>query len=272
MTYPSPTLGRLTTTAAIETRIFATEYEAPADDLMFMHRKILPGHPIQCLDPLPEGIGFLSGHLTELRLTTPGGIITLRGSFAAYVPGNIIIPWHAPRGGGEFSAMFSTQTFDRPLPTQPLLLTLSHRTPFPSNLEDLMRILHDEPSIPLPLGLPHGVSSVARRLKSILDSSYCGEAQISQIASDLRVPRETLTRSFHQAYGMTPLAYRTRLRLMACIPRLVRRGGTVSEIAMDCGFGSTRQFNDQFRREFGCPPSTFWGRSMQTVDRHPPQH
>jgi AraC-like DNA-binding protein len=79
-------------------------------------------------------------------------------------------------------------------------------------------------------------------------------------------------RAFRAAFGETPQAFRTRLRLERAKDLLTISSRPVTEICFDVGFTSLGSFSTLFRRQVGLSPAAFRRqvRSWVTVPgRHP---
>jgi AraC-like DNA-binding protein len=63
--------------------------------------------------------------------------------------------------------------------------------------------------------------------------------------------------AFRRAYGLTPVEYRTRLRLARARELLLTARSPMAEIATEAGFGDARYLARLFRRAFGTTPRTF---------------
>src|SRR5262245_55019007 len=64
-------------------------------------------------------------------------------------------------------------------------------------------------------------------------------------------------RAFREAFGETPHAFLTRLRLERAKQLLTLSGRSVTEICFDVGFSSLGSFSTLFRRQVGLSPAEF---------------
>lgn len=67
----------------------------------------------------------------------------------------------------------------------------------------------------------------------------------------------SLNRKFKRETGMTPMQYLLEIRMARAKLLLRRKQLSVTEIAMDCGFGSSSHFCTVFLRETGVTPSAY---------------
>ena len=79
-------------------------------------------------------------------------------------------------------------------------------------------------------------------------------------------------REFRVAFGETPHAFITRLRIERAKELLTVSGRSVTEICFDVGFSSLGSFSTLFRRQVGLSPAEFRRRARAWVSvpgRHP---
>jgi len=103
-------------------------------------------------------------------------------------------------------------------------------------------------------------SEAARRSKALLDESYDRPLTLARIAALAGQSPSVLSRSFKRAYGMPPVEYRHRLRVMDAMFRLAA-GGEILSVLQDVGFGDVSRFYSRFRTLLCAPPGTFTARS-----------
>lgn len=100
----------------------------------------------------------------------------------------------------------------------------------------------------------------ARRSKRIIDASYCRPVTLASVAAQARLSPSVLSRSFKRAYGMPPVEYRHRLRVMDAMFRLAA-GGEILTVLQDVGFGDASRFYSHFRSLLCAPPGRYSARS-----------
>jgi AraC-like DNA-binding protein len=102
--------------------------------------------------------------------------------------------------------------------------------------------------------------AAARRAKNVLDESYDRPLTLTRIAALAGLSPSVLSRSFRRAYGMPPVEYRHRLRVMDAMFRLAS-GGKILSVLEDVGFGDVSRFYSRFRTLLCAPPGAYRGRS-----------
>ena len=96
-----------------------------------------------------------------------------------------------------------------------------------------------------------------RRADAYLRNQLAEPISLAALAQVAGLSRFHLLRLFKTAYGETPLKRLTRLR-MAEARRLLRRSGrSITEIALQCGYGNPAHFAALFRRQVGVSPSQY---------------
>jgi len=78
--------------------------------------------------------------------------------------------------------------------------------------------------------------------------------------------RWQLSRDFRASFGTSPYRYLT-LRRLDLARRMMRDGGAIAEIALDCGFSDQSHFGRVFKQAFGLTPKA-WLRSVRRSHDH----
>lgn len=81
---------------------------------------------------------------------------------------------------------------------------------------------------------------------------------LSDLEAQVHWSRRTLQYAFQRAHGCTPLQWVRRRRLQRAMQRLKtpQPGDTIASIARSVGFTNPVSFGREFRRLYGCPPSS----------------
>jgi len=96
------------------------------------------------------------------------------------------------------------------------------------------------------------------RARAYIEAHWQEPLTLADIAGAAGCSIRSLTRAFRLGGGISPMQYLQELRLQRVREALQEQGGpaeTVADIAMCCGFGHLGEFNRQYRRRFGEPPS-----------------
>jgi AraC-like DNA-binding protein len=105
------------------------------------------------------------------------------------------------------------------------------------------------------------ISAVPSELPLSAGNSRLREAMIEgrsihEAAEALGYTREGFIRAFARAVGMTPNAYKINRRLNLG-RQLLRRGGSLAEVAHETGFSDQSHFGRAFLKHFGATPGHF---------------
>jgi AraC family transcriptional regulator, arabinose operon regulatory protein len=96
----------------------------------------------------------------------------------------------------------------------------------------------------------------AQRLRDLIDGHAFEETAIAHLYGELAVSPARAATLFARAFGLSPVAYRTQVRLNRARELLVSTRRNVSETAYEVGFSDPLYFSRAFRRRFGVTPSS----------------
>ncbi|TPJ41424.1 helix-turn-helix transcriptional regulator [Mesorhizobium sp. B2-3-13] len=100
-----------------------------------------------------------------------------------------------------------------------------------------------------------------KRAIALIESSSDETPTLADLAKEVGVSRFHFSRAFKQSTGMTPHAYIARRRLDQSADMLRSTNLSATEIALECGFGSSSHFTIAFKRAFGASPTEYRRRS-----------
>ncbi len=109
---------------------------------------------------------------------------------------------------------------------------------------------------------------VADRLASIVANSLEGRAHTQDLARQAYQSRTQFHRLFRTMIEETPAAMRRRLWLERAAYQLAQTSKSVTDVALDAGFGSLEAFSRAFRKAFRISPSLY--RRMRDPHFHLP--
>lgn len=101
--------------------------------------------------------------------------------------------------------------------------------------------------------------AIAKAVKHLL-ANFRGEVRVDDLLKLTGMSRATFARQFKLHAGRTSGEFVNKLRIQAACRELSETERSVTEIAMNCGFGEISFFNRLFRREKGCSPREWRGR------------
>lgn len=114
-------------------------------------------------------------------------------------------------------------------------------------------------------------ADIAQAIRMIRDNALSG-LKVSDVVERLNISAKTLQRGVRALLGRTPEQELIRLRMAAATEMLKDSRISVAEIALRCGFSSTKYFVNAFRRQYRTTPNGF-RRETATgrADRNPPR-
>jgi AraC-like DNA-binding protein len=115
------------------------------------------------------------------------------------------------------------------------------------------------------LGERHN-SEVVEEFLQLLHGDPYAELNIGDVAGELGYSRGYLHDRFRKEVGMSPSDYAQRLRIKRCCQRLTATEESVTDIAIEFGFGSSQYFSRVFRKYVGTTPSEY--RSQMLIREH----
>jgi AraC family transcriptional regulator len=100
-----------------------------------------------------------------------------------------------------------------------------------------------------------------KRAIAMIESSSDETPTLADLAKEVGVSRFHFSRAFKQSTGMTPHVFIARRRLDHSADMLRSTNMSATEIALECGFGSSSHFTIAFKRAFGASPTEYRRRS-----------
>jgi AraC family transcriptional regulator len=112
----------------------------------------------------------------------------------------------------------------------------------------------------------------SRRLQRVLDfmeASLADDVSLDDLAREACLSPYHFSRLFHEATGLPPYRYLIERRIQAAQRMLLSEQASITEVALDTGFGSQASFTRAFRKVTGTTPSQY--RKQRRADRAIPQ-
>ncbi len=104
--------------------------------------------------------------------------------------------------------------------------------------------------------------TLVKKILELIESELSNpNASVKFFADALCVNADYLGRCFKKVMNMPVGQYINRRRVELACTRLRESNKTVEEIAYECGFGSRRQFFDEFKKKTGKTPAKYRGES-----------
>lgn len=210
-----------------------------------------------------------------LRLDVDATSWSLPPARAALIRAGVPIEVTIPRRARTSSVLFSPDFVARPASR----LTVFDMTPLARSLvTECARWGHDDAPLddyalamfgalaqatwslaerPSPAQMPCGRSPEVRLALDITAERIGETPTFEDIAAEVGLACRSLARRFHDELGMTWRASLRRLRVLRSIELLASTDRSVTQIAMDVGYGSISAFNTAFRDLIGQTPTDY---------------
>jgi AraC-like DNA-binding protein len=107
------------------------------------------------------------------------------------------------------------------------------------------------------LNKPKKNSAVAEKVRVFLNENMSHEYSIKEMAEYLGFNHSVMDRAFKKAYGLTPVQYRNKMRVLDSAHRFMLGEEKVSDLAFEVGFSGLENFNKQFKKQMRISASHF---------------
>ncbi len=117
----------------------------------------------------------------------------------------------------------------------------------------------DNPPCLVKLGAEH---QPVERVRAYLEDHYNQEISLEQLAQVANLSSFHLNRSFSKTFGMPPHAYQIQVRILQA-KRLLRKEGSIEQVAIKTGFVSQSHFGSHFKRQVLCHSKAIHSRQQE---------
>ena len=105
-----------------------------------------------------------------------------------------------------------------------------------------------------------GAKDSDKKMKAMMryiHAHYPENISVDQLAMEAHISKRVCFRLFRENLHMSPVEYMTSYRLRKACQRLAESDESITQIAYNCGLGSSSYFGKLFRERFGCPPAAY---------------
>jgi AraC-like DNA-binding protein len=227
------------------------EFPLRLSDTLGVCLKIGPGHV-----PMADGreVVFPAGAV----LMRPPGCVWSSPRVACGFVSIDIAAAVLPRGV-RFAAMAARRTVA--LPAVPALARALVATPSALQRQELIAGLVEALAASGLAGGGEGEAGdtrgrAVRRAREFLDAFAADPVTLEDVAQHAGLNRFALVRQFRRAYGITPHAYQTQVRI-ARARVLLAGGAPIDDVALSLGFADQSHFGRHFKRSLGMSPARY---------------
>jgi AraC-like DNA-binding protein len=198
-----------------------------------------------------------AGWLLELYELTAGDVYFLRGKteirahgkrFGVFYPPDTLVRPCFRNARAELLGLAGTARLGQGVSAVPFIF----ETPLLLKVESVWEILEAAQNCQFVDANPNA-SALSIKARQLIIDEHTGNSSIARIAARLGVSNAHLSRQFRRDYGMSPREYLHQLR-MADAPLELARGGAITDISFDSGYGDLGRFYKQFRKATGTSP------------------
>ena len=90
-----------------------------------------------------------------------------------------------------------------------------------------------------------------------IHTHFAETISVDQLAKEAHISKRVCFRLFRDNLHISPLEYMTEYRLRKAYQQLVETDTTITQIAYNCGLGSSSYFGKVFKAHFNCSPAQF---------------
>ncbi|MCB0419911.1 MAG: AraC family transcriptional regulator [Bdellovibrionales bacterium] len=226
-------------------------------DLIFFQRndqrKVLSNE----LDAFPRlwSLGIAEVTPDLIGVHRHGETLRKSGLWAAFIPPFSLINWEIAPSPFRWKAYLSHSELPSDLPEEPILFPWNDLWQPKTKAEIFEKVRSIKNYIHI--GKEESLNSTAIQTREYINKNFQSPKKFAEIANELNFSHSIMARSFKKSYGLSPIAYRNKLRVFESLTHLLFSQNTVVDTGQLVGFGDTSRFNKQFRNQLNAVPSQF---------------
>jgi len=241
----------------VETKTYSAEFSKLGTDHLYMFREVRHETIDHDIDVFGSYWVMSWGDVRPglIHARRDGKLIPVQGRLITFLPPFSIVEWEIRPGAFQFHTLFSYAALPDGTPREPVTW-FNENAEEPVDSRSAIRMLKKATGL-VPIGTSSRPSAVALRVKKWLEKHYRGRASIAEAARALNVSHTVMGRLFKQAYGLSPVAYRNKLRISDSIRLMLFEKQKVSSAAYEVGFADLSRYNRLFRRQMKTNPNKY---------------
>ncbi|MCB1557097.1 MAG: helix-turn-helix transcriptional regulator [Alphaproteobacteria bacterium] len=190
-------------------------------------------------------------------------MIDIAGPTALFVPPYSLIEAHYAAGWITWKAYAIERPLDSFFPERTVAFPWNKKNEIRSfaNIVDILRSQHFSSSVDR-LARENAVS---KQVCNFVNRYFSEDLRISDIAKELKLPHSTMTHTFADHCGMTPVGYRNTLRVFKAL-KLIGDNCQLTDACYQAGFSDYSNFHKIFKEIIGASPLNFARKPYQIKD------
>lgn len=238
----------------IVTDTYQSSVKKIAKDLFYLNRKHEYIPPFQVVDAFGNFNIYARAHIRkgELCIKTNSQSFEPEGDISIFIPKLSLIQWEITSPRLEWHAYVSEHEFTDHLENPTLFSGSLARV---TSIADISNWLASE--TPTKIFSKTNTKTLAQQIKDYIDVHFLLDIEIADIAKKFELSDSQLTKIFKSEFNISPVKYRTKIRVFQSMYDLFRKDGSVIDIALDTGFNDLSRFNKQFKNITKTTPSKF---------------
>jgi AraC-like DNA-binding protein len=243
----------------ISTPSYQSEFVKIDSSLMLLKREHYYPLGYEAIDTYGDFSILAFADLKEkfLILKSYDSSIELSGPVVIFIPKYTLAHWKMLTNHLKWEA-YITKKHDRIQSDQ--ITLFENEVNKPKSLIDFFEIInYGKIKYQIPKNVINGPHKLANDIKDYLDENYSEKMDIKDISSRFNLTNSQVTKIFQKTFTLTPVEYRTKIRVFNSMFTLLTdvKDLSVIDIAFQTGFSDLSRFNKQFKKITQTTPSKF---------------
>ncbi|NUM57763.1 MAG: helix-turn-helix transcriptional regulator [Bdellovibrionaceae bacterium] len=188
----------------------------------------------------------------SLKLRNGSDYLTIQGPIGVFVGQFSLVEWKILAPQITWKAISSIHPLSAFWTEKTFLFPWDYN--IPKNLQECHQLLSNLSKTEIKIHRKS--SSVADKTKKYIDSHFDKNLKINEIATKFNYSWAVMSREFQKTYGLSPIAYRHRLRVFKAM-KLLSTGCDVTFALSESGFDSSSQFYIHFKKNLATNPQNY---------------
>lgn len=239
----------------ITTESYRSEWQQLAPNLISLKRTHLYKDAFETVDTFGNYDLYAYAHLNkgDLIIKTHGKTHEVSGLVSIFIPAFSVIHWKIFSKNIQWNAYISNQIFSKDHSSVCLFSTALTNPKSVSEITTWIKshnpyfIFNDS----------NPVDDPATEAKKYIDDNFQDIVEISELANRFKLSTSQISKVFKKRYGISPVEYRSKLRVFQSMYDLLTQSKEVVDIAFSSGFNDLSRFNKQFKKITNSTPSKF---------------